>query len=284
MVWCKRILRILLFFVYLMFFIGMPVYAVEMSNEPAPLSILPRDITEIGWGEQTQEKEDNRELSVFTTEDITKGCLSEEEWRLLYDYYLSCVVYSDVPLLFQTDYPDIPFSHGTVYTSACGVSCAAMVISYLDNTLVTPGELGLQFNTLGCSNVERMEQALDYFGVQYKVSYDWEDVYSALADEQVVISLQGPGLFTECGHFIVLTGINESGLITVNDPYEPHYTNGWERIQGFENGFTEDQVKANSGVFWIIEKKELPDAKFIGNNEVLKQLIENNVSYSMSAS
>ena len=284
MVWCKRILRILLFFVYLMFFIGMPVYAVEISNEPTPLSILPRDITEIGWGEQTQEKEDSRELSVFTTEDITKGCLSEEEWRLLYDYYLSCVVYSDVPLLFQTDYPDIPFSHGTVYTSACGVSCAAMVISYLDNTLVTPGELGLQFNTPGCSNVERMEQALDYFGVQYEVAYDWEDVYSALADEQVVISLQGPGLFTECGHFIVLTGINERGLITVNDPYEPHYTIGWERIQGFENGFTEDQVKAHSGVFWIIEKKELPDAKFIGDNEVLKQLIENNVSYSMSAS
>lgn len=284
MVWCKRILRILLFFVYLTFFIGMPVYAVEISNEPASLSILPRDITEIGWGEQTQEKEDNRELSVFTTEDITKGCLSEEEWRLLYDYYLSCVVYSDVPLLFQTDYPDIPFSHGTVYTSACGVSCAAMVISYLDNTIVTPGELGLQFNTPGCSNVERMEQALDYFGVQCEVSYDWEDVYSALADEQVVISLQGPGLFTECGHFIVLTGINESGLITVNDPYEPHYTNGLERIQGFENGFTEDQVKAHSGVFWIIEKKELPDTKFIGNNEVLKQLIENNVSYSMSAS
>ena len=37
------------------------------------------------------------------------------------------------------------------------------------------------------------------------------------AGHPVILSM-GPGTFTKSGHFIVLTGINEDGTVTVNDP------------------------------------------------------------------
>lgn len=44
----------------------------------------------------------------------------------------------------------------------------------------------------------------------------------ALRDGKLVVASMGPGTFTKGGHFIVLTGITESGKIRVNDPKRQH--------------------------------------------------------------
>ncbi|MEE0929937.1 MAG: C39 family peptidase [Acutalibacteraceae bacterium] len=204
---------------------------------------------------------------IYFVEDILNLDLSDEELNDIYKIYKDRI--EGVPLMYQTDYPHIPFSHGTVATSGCGISCAAMVISYLTDTDVTPGLLGETFNLPGKSNMERMEAALDHYDISYTVSFSWNEAYEALSNNQVVISLQNPGIFTDYGHFILLTGINEEGLITVNDPYQPNYYSPAKRANGLANGFSSEQVKENASGYWIFEKKDLPDIKIVGDISML---------------
>lgn len=220
---------------------------------------------------------------IYRMSDIMTGKVCASELQDIYDYYMYMTGQDTVPLLYQTDYPDIPFSHGTVYTSGCGVSCVAMVGSYFHEEEITPGMLGEMFNTPGCSNSDRMEQASEYLELPLQeVTWLWSKAYKALQNGQVVISLQLPGLFTTEGHFIVLTGINEDGLITVNDPYEPHYWTNQERINGFETGFTPEQILGDGSCFWIYEKKEVPNIEIVGDLEILGLLFDNGLSYSLA--
>ena len=51
-----------------------------------------------------------------------------------------------------------------------------------------------------------------------------ENILAALRSGTPLICSMYPGDFTYTGHFIVLTGIDENGAITVNDPnmFHPH--------------------------------------------------------------
>lgn len=52
-----------------------------------------------------------------------------------------------------------------------------------------------------------------------------------LQNDAILVANVGPGDFTEGGHFIVLTGVDEDGLIMVNDPYS--VTNTEKRWDAF---------------------------------------------------
>lgn len=52
-----------------------------------------------------------------------------------------------------------------------------------------------------------------------KITVSEDSLRQALSSGMVVIANVGPGDFTEGGHFIVLTGLDESGMVKVNDPY-----------------------------------------------------------------
>lgn len=71
------------------------------------------------------------------------------------------------------------------------------------------------------------------------------EIISELAAGHPVIARCGPGIFTKKGHFIVLTGVTENGLITVNDPSHPNYCN-----QGFT--WAEIKYNGNATCFWAI--------------------------------
>lgn len=51
-----------------------------------------------------------------------------------------------------------------------------------------------------------------------------ENILAALQSGTPLICSMYPGDFTYTGHFIVLTGIDENGAITVNDPNSPANT------------------------------------------------------------
>ncbi|MFR0790597.1 MAG: C39 family peptidase [Lachnospiraceae bacterium] len=51
-----------------------------------------------------------------------------------------------------------------------------------------------------------------------------ENILAALRSGIPLICSMYPGDFTYTGHFIVLTGIDENGAITVNDPNSPANT------------------------------------------------------------
>ena len=48
--------------------------------------------------------------------------------------------------------------------------------------------------------------------------FDEEHIRAALEAGTPVICVVGPGDFTNSGHFLVLTGVDEEGKITLNDP------------------------------------------------------------------
>jgi hypothetical protein len=171
-----------------------------------------------------------------------------------------------VPLYAQQDYPNIPFSQGSVSTSGCGITCVAMIASYFRNEFISPGELGKYFNIPGEGNDKRMEVASDALGLPFQEkTRSWNKVYGALQNGQVVISLQYAGLFTNGGHFIVLTGIDENNKIRVNDPNSFNWDKDNTMIAGFTNGFTIDQITKSGVMYWIYEKKPIEKVEYPEN-------------------
>ena len=161
-------------------------------------------------------------------------------------------IIDSVPLFFQTDYPDIPYSEGTVATSGCGISCLSMVASYQTGIIYTPGTLA-KYNYSGYDNGTRMENAAIALGLNFEKSWYWSDVIEALENEQLVIVLVGGNtIFTNGGHFIVLTGITNDGQILVNDPYEPNYNRIGSR---YFTGFDQSEFTCDFNGAWIFDKK-----------------------------
>ncbi|WP_315069235.1 3D domain-containing protein [uncultured Clostridium sp.] len=143
-----------------------------------------------------------------------------------------------IPLFHQWDerWGSIPYGdHGTIATSACGPTSAAMVLTGLQGNLT-----GLDTNGDGIldpaeaaayavSNGYRVEDGTGwgYFADiggkaglnvrEYNTS-DYQQVYEELKEGHPVIASMGPGHFTSAGHFIVLAGLNADGTIKVNDP------------------------------------------------------------------
>lgn len=157
--------------------------------------------------------------------------------------------FKSIPLYNQMDYPDIPFESGTVANSGCGITCMAMVATYLLDEEHLPDELALEYNAPGISNAERMENAATGLGISYEKVYTWPDTIELLKDGKIIIALMGEqSLFTSTGHFIVLKGISEDGLIFVNDPWGGNYT---RYPNEFENGFEQWQVIKGYRGGWV---------------------------------
>ena len=171
----------------------------------------------------------------------------------VYPKYEEPVIINSVPRYNQNDYPHIPYSQGSVATSGCGITCLAMVATYLLNEEHLPDECGLAYNKTAYDNASRMENGIRDLGLAYmgKV-YTKADTIAALEEGKILIALvNDTSIFTNYGHFIVLTGINEDGKYTVNDP------NGynWNRYaDGFENGFEEWQIFHGYSGAWMFDK------------------------------
>ena len=100
-----------------------------------------------------------------------------------------------------------------------------MVIAYLTgNTDQNP-------YTLFCDSVDAgryhgsgwSHGTLSLFAENYGVHSRWiandaDAILSALREGKPVIAHMGPGIFTSRGHYLVLRGVTEDGLVLMNDP------------------------------------------------------------------
>ena len=168
-------------------------------------------------------------------------------------------LYEQVPLYFQTDYPDIYYGEGTVATSGCSMASLAMVASYLTGHEYLPGELARYFAYCGENNMARMEHGSETLQLPYEKNTNWHTTLEALAEGKIAIVLLDSGChFTQSQHFVVLTGMTEDGRILVNDPYAPNYEH-WALKEGFEQGFTEDAIVCGFQGAWVYDKAAMPD-------------------------
>lgn len=132
-----------------------------------------------------------------------------------------------VPALLQWDtrWGYEPYGDSTVYYAGCAPTSLSMVVSYLTkNATITPAvvknysdENGYYVSGAGTSN-QLLSDYPETQGINVETLWaDQESISQALQEGKVLIFNMMPGIFTQTGHFIVVTG-EENGQIRVQDP------------------------------------------------------------------
>ncbi len=134
----------------------------------------------------------------------------------------------EVPLFIQWDerWGYDYYADEMMGINACGPTSLAMVISGLTGNRDIHPRMIAEYSYDNGYYVEDvgtmwslMIDGANAFGVQAnQLIGSAQSVVDALSQGHLVILSVGPGDFTNSGHFIVLTGIDENGLITINDP------------------------------------------------------------------
>lgn len=176
---------------------------------------------------------------------------AEQEW------VQTATLYDEVPLYYQTDYPDTPYGHGTVSSSGCGITCLAMAATYLKDKEYLPDTLAEEFGSLQMNNVQRIDYAIETMELPLASKpTKWEQMAEALRNGQIVILLvNDKSEFTDGQHFLVLTGMTGDGRVLVNDPYEPNYSDP-DLMDGFVLGFSENEMSVGFDGGWIFGEKD----------------------------
>ena len=164
----------------------------------------------------------------------------------------------DVPLYDQRKYTKTLYGPGTVANAGCGITTASMAISYYIDQKITPDILAPHYNIRKLTLQQRMLKALKDFNIEIVAEYygkkQWSKVYQALEEGHLVISYQSPGLFTQVGHFFLLTGLTEDGKVWVNDPNGMNYKRFVDELKdGYKNGFHPDSITRNGGNYYVLE-------------------------------
>jgi len=133
-----------------------------------------------------------------------------------------------IPLFLQWDerwgYED--YGSDFLAITGCGPTCLSMVRCGLSgDTKWDPlqvanmaEEAGFYVEGAG-SSWDLMKTGAEKIGLTvHDVVYDEAHILEELAAGNPIICIMGPGDFTTSGHFIVLTGVDETGKVTVCDP------------------------------------------------------------------
>lgn len=170
---------------------------------------------------------------------------------------------SDVPLYYQTDYPNDRYANGTVATSGCSITCLAMVASYLTGHTYLPDALADYFGGYSENNIKRLEYGAQRLQLPMYKAENVLEVFAALEEGDLAIVLMNQNsIFTQSQHFLVLTGLNADGFIMVHDPYQPNYER-WDLKRAFVEGFEEGDILLGYDGGWIFDVSAMPDDPFL---------------------
>lgn len=133
-----------------------------------------------------------------------------------------------IPLFLQWDERWGYETYGDNYLAitGCGPTSLSMVYCGLTgDDYWNPYQLAIRaeedgYYVSGCGTAwSLMEDFAKEIGLKMvDVRYEKEDIIRVLADGHPIIAIMGPGDFTDKGHFIVLTGVDDDGKVIVNDP------------------------------------------------------------------
>ena len=170
--------------------------------------------------------------------------------------------YDAVPNLYETDYPDIRYGTGSFAEYGSGVTSVAMVASFLTGYEYHPDQLARWFASYTGNQIQTLEYMSDELRLPWERAENFHVARQALRDGKVAIALMGANsVFTTGQHFIVLTGINEAGKITVNDPNRNNY-DLWNLQKSFAEGFREGDVLCGYQGAWIYDPAQMPGEPF----------------------
>lgn len=173
------------------------------------------------------------------------------------------VTFDAVPLYYQGDYPDIRYGVSTLAQSGSVVASLSMVATYLTGHEYLPDEMLELFDHIGGTSMNWLEKVSDELQLPWTRAGNVHDALNAVRDGKIVIAVMNDKSYFSRGlHFIVLTGVNEEGLILVNDPDETNYT-AWALQDGFQNGFRDGLIISGFGGAWIYDPEEMPEEPFL---------------------
>lgn len=161
----------------------------------------------------------------------------------------------------QQDYNYYKFgSNGYIGSNGCGITTFAMLATYMTDSLQTPAMMSDRFSDRYYdteshgTNGDIFRYAPAEMGFYLdKVSYDFNDVISALQNGQVVISLQRPGDFTSKGHYLLIQSYNEE-----DDTFQVRDSNvfNYGRLAGHKTDwFTRANILSGGAHFYIMQPK-----------------------------
>lgn len=164
--------------------------------------------------------------------------------------------FPEIPLYLQQDYPKTMYGGFQIRTNGCGITCFAMVASYLSDNEWTPPEMCERYGKYSHQNgtdgmIYNRESSAFGFYLREK-TYDTNVARKALEDGYVVISIQHAGYWTRGGHYIVCESINEEGMVQVRDSNIFNYS----RIPQHKSDLHKwVNVTENGSGYWIFEHK-----------------------------
>ena len=179
--------------------------------------------------EQTEEQENATEQEVEDEGFQLQGDIAYEgdrarSWDIELGDYKGLTYYSQIDSRWSNVmYSSIGDRSQTIGTSGCGPTSAAMVVTATKGA-ITPQEMASLFVKYGYRSSNNgtywsaFRAVADEFNIEYKETYNLDTVVNLLRNNHYVVASCGNGLFTNGGHFIVLTGI-EGNTISVFDPY-----------------------------------------------------------------
>ena len=171
--------------------------------------------------------------------------------------------YDKVPNYYETDYPDIRFGQGSFADYGSGVTSMAMVATYLTGYDYRPDTLAHWFSSYTGNQIQLLEYMSDTLQLPWQRALNVRVALQALKEGKVVIAMvNSKSGFTTGQHFIVLTGINDAGLVTVNDPNKNNYEK-WNLKTGFQDGFREGVIISCYSGAWIYDPAQVPDDPFL---------------------
>lgn len=172
-----------------------------------------------------------------------------------------------IPMLFQTDYTQtvctIRGVDRSVASSGCGATSLSMVIAYLTgNTSQNPYELFCEavddgrYHGSGWSH-----DTLNHYAQAYGLHSKWisnrsEEILEALKAGKPVIAHMSRGIFTSGGHYLVLRGVTEDGLVLMNDP---NSRANCERAFPIDTLLKQAKTSSAFMVCWTDEMPEAPE-------------------------
>lgn len=262
----KKTLALLLVLVLCLSAVIPSLYAIatEVETPGATEQTLPQEADPTQEQTLPQETEPAQEQTAPTEESVPVDTLPQVPQEEVPAHSIR------IPRFYQTDYPDVLYSYGTIANDGCGITCLAMVATYLTGHPYLPDELAGYFGGYlegVVTNVERLEAASTLLQLPWRKAANFHDAMNAMHEGKVVIAMMDyRSLFTDSQHFIVLTGTTEDGKILVNDPYEPNY-DLWNLKNAFLYGFREEDLVGGFSGAWIYDKSAMPEEPFIYTEE-----------------
>lgn len=198
----------------------------EMSKEE--IESLPS--TEIIEQTEEQEKAVSNEQEGEETEgfqlqgEIAYEGAKAETWNVELGDYVGLTYYSQLDSRWASNmYSSVGNPNQTIGSSACGPTCASMVVTATKGAITpdTMCDLFVQHGYRSANNgtyFSAFRAVADEFNIGYEETYYLDKAVELLRNNHYVIVSCGNGLFTTGGHFIVLVGI-DGDTLKIYDPY-----------------------------------------------------------------